>query len=122
MLDSITLAEKLYALNQAGELSRALERNKLEVLLVYRRGVDVTSGLRRWLLLGYQYNRLANVYRELGLGELGDYMWGCEYDNIRGTALFLAGDEYSSFDTYLLGGNGNGYVQRAFEEAGLSIV
>lgn len=122
MLDSITLAEKLYALNQAGELSRALERNKLEVLLVYRRGVDGASGLRRWLLLGYQYNRLTSVYKDLGLGDLKDYMRGCAYDNIKGEASFLAGEDYSSFDAYLLGGNGGGEVLRAFEEAGLSIV
>lgn len=122
MLDTETLAEELHALNQAGELSRALEKNKLEVLLVYRRGEDSDTGLRQWLLLGYQYNRLASVYRDLGLGDLKNYMWGYQYDNIRGTASFLAGDEYSSFDAYLLGGNGNGEVQRAFEEAGLSIV
>ena len=76
MLDAETLAEKLCELNQSGELLRTLVKHRIQNLLVYPRDEDSASGLCRWSLLGYQYNRLATVYKELGLGELKEYMRG----------------------------------------------
>lgn len=122
MFDSITLAEKLYALNQAGELRRTLIKHRIQNLLVYMRGVDSASGLCRWSLLGYQYNRLATVYKELGLGELKEYMRGYKPDSSRGAFTFLAGTEYSSFDANLLGGDGSGAVLKEFWKAGFVII
>lgn len=122
MLDSITLAKKLHALNQAGELRRTLIKHRIQNLLVYMRGVDSASGLCRWSILGYQYNRLAMVYKELGLGEIKEYMRGYKPDSSRGAFTFLAGTEYSSFDANLLGGDGSGVVLKEFWKAGFAII
>jgi hypothetical protein len=122
MLDAETLAEELHALNQSGELSSALERHKIQTLLVHPRGKEFASSPNRWSLMGYQYNRLANVYREVGLGELKDYMSDYQYDASRGAFTFTSGDRYPNFDADLLGGSGDGTVLKVFQEAGLSIV
>lgn len=122
MIDSQTLADTLHKLNQDGELRRTLIKHRIQNLLVYSRGEDSASGLCRWSLLGYQYNRLATVYKELGLDDLKEYMRGYKPDSSRGAFTFLGGTEYSSFDANLLGGDGSGAVLKEFWKAGFAII
>lgn len=120
MLDSKTLIETVQSLNKSGDLRRALKKYQLKNLAVFPYGEDYTEGLNLLAITNTQYERLNNVYKELGLGELKNYMRNYRYFE-EDLHEFSTGYGYSVIDADLLGGSGNGDVLAAFKKAGLTI-
>lgn len=120
MLDSKTLIETVQSLNKSGDLRRALKKYQLKNLAVFPHGEDYTEGLNLLAITNTQYERLNNVYKELGLGELKNYMRNYQYFE-EDLHEFSTGYGYSVIDADLLGGSGNGDVLAAFKKAGLTI-
>lgn len=122
MLDSKTLAEKLRAAHQNGDLSRAMKKHELHTLLVFTLRYNPRNGLRRWGLIGSHYHSLAAVYKDLGLGELNKYMRDYRHYVTKDFYTLTSPREGRSIlDADLLGGDGSGEVFKAFQEAGLRI-
>ena len=120
MLDSKTLIETVQSLNKSGDLRRTLKKYHLKNLAIFQHGEDYTEGLNLLAITNAQYERLNNVYYDLGLGELKDYMRNCRHFE-EDLHEFSTGYGYSVIDVDLLGGSGNGDVLAAFKKAGLTI-
>nr|DAS46453.1 MAG TPA: hypothetical protein [Caudoviricetes sp.] len=121
MLNPKELKEALNRHLDSGELTRALDKNRLKNIAVFFLRENPVSGMRSWAISDMQYRRLNAVYEDLGLGELKDYMRGYRYSESACTHNFSTGGGYSIFDADLLGGDADGRVLEAFKHAGLVI-
>lgn len=119
MLNPKELKEALKQHLDSGELTRALDKHRLKNLAVFFLRENPYSGLRRWAILDTQYDRLNAVYKDLGLGELKDYMRNYRYSETKDIHKFSTGCGYSIFDADLFGGDADGRVLEAFKNAGL---
>ena len=79
MLNPKELKEALNRHLESGELTRALERHRLKNLVVFFLRENPHTAIRRWAITDGQYDRLNAVYKDLGLGELKDYMRSYRY-------------------------------------------
>lgn len=121
MLNPKELKEALNRHLESGELTRALEKHRLKNLAIFLLRENPYTAIRRWAITDMQYERLNAVYKDLGLGELKDYMRSYRYSETAHTHNFSTGCGYSIFDSDLLGGNMDGRVLDAFKNAGLTI-
>lgn len=121
MLNPKELKEALNRHLESGELTRALEKHRLKNLAVFLRRENPVGGMRRWAILDTQYDRLNSVYKDLGFGELKEYMRNYRHSDLKNTHNFSTGGGYSIIDADLLGGDADGRVLEAFKHAGLVI-
>lgn len=99
----------------------ALEKHRLKNLSIFLLSENPYTALRRWAILDTQYDRLNSVYKDLGFGELKEYMRNYRHSDRKGTHNFSTGCGYSIFGADLLGGAADGRVLEAFKHAGLVI-
>jgi len=121
MLNPKELKEALNRHLVSGELTRALEKHRIKNLAIFLLSENPYTALRRWAILDTQYDRLNSVYKDLGFGELKEYMRNYRHSDRKGTHNFSTGCGYSIFDSDLLGGDMDGRVLAAFKNAGLVI-
>lgn len=121
MLNPKELKEALNRHLESGELTRALEKHRLKNLAIFLLRENPYTAIRRWAITDMQYDRLNAVYKDLGLGELKDYMRSYRYSETTHTHNFSTGCGYCIFDSDLLGGSMDGRVLDAFKNAGLTI-
>lgn len=107
--------------SENGTLAGLLEKHRIKNLSIFLLSENPYTALRRWAILGMQYDRLNKVYEDLGLDELKYYMRNYRHSDRKGTHNFSTGGGYSIFDADLLGGNADGRVLEAFKHAGLVI-
>ena len=121
MLNPKELKEALNRHLESGELTRALEKHRIKNLAIFLLSENPYTALRRWAILDMQYDRLNSVYKDLGFGELKEYMRNYRHSDLKGTHNFSTGCGYNIFDSDLLGGDMDGRVLAAFKDAGLVI-
>lgn len=121
MINPKELKEALNRHLESGELTRALEKHRIKNIAFFLLSENPHSGLRRWAILDTQYDRLNSVYKDLGFGELKEYMRNYRYSDLKNTHNFSTGGGYSIIDADLLGGDADGRVLEAFKHAGLVI-
>lgn len=113
--------ETIIEASENGTLAGLLEKHRIKNLAIFLLSENPYTALRRWAITDSQYERLNSVYKDLGLGELKDYMRNYRHSDRKGTHNFSTGCGYSIFDSDLLGGNMDGRVLSAFKDAGLVI-